>query len=73
MGYTCHSVLVSQTRPADIIVHMAAFDLQCSDIKVRLTVVPTRTLKHAMNIIVVVLLAIVMASVDQSYFGAPVD
>ena len=31
---------------------------------------PTHT-QHAMNIIIVVLLAIVMVSVDQSYFGAP--
>ena len=35
-----------------------------------LTVVPTHT-QLAMNIIIVVLLAMVMASVDQSYFGAP--
>ena len=33
-------------------------------------VVPTH-IQYAMNIIILVLLAIVMASVDQSYFGAP--
>ena len=32
--------------------------------------VPTH-IQYAMNIIIFVLLAIVMASVDQSYFGAP--
>ena len=43
---------------------------QSDRLKRVLTVVPMH-IQYAMNIIIFVLLAIVMASVDQSYFGAP--